>query len=117
MRRAVRGAAEAEAALAPQEHPVAAVPEVDQAVADNGLFEAEDAREAEAAEHEGVAHEEERHEPEPEDREVRAHDVGGVLRPAEAGFDEREARLHEDHEHGADDDPQQVQADADCPSA
>ena len=36
------------------------------------------------------------------------HHVGGVLGPAEAGLDEREAGLHEDHEHGAEDDPQQV---------
>ena len=36
------------------------------------------------------------------------HHVGRVLGPAEAGLDEREARLHEDHQHGADDDPQQV---------
>ena len=28
--------------------------------------------------------------------------------PAEAGLDEREAGLHEDHQDGADDDPQQV---------
>ena len=38
-------------------------------------------------------------EPEPEDGEVRTHDVRRVLRPAEAGLDQREARLHEDHEH------------------
>ena len=36
------------------------------------------------------------------------HHVRGVLGPAEAGLDQREARLHEDHQHGADDDPQQV---------
>ncbi len=36
------------------------------------------------------------------------HHVGGVLGPAEAGLDEREARLHEDDEHRADDDPEQV---------
>ena len=50
-----------------------------------------------AAEHERVPDEEERDEAEPEDREVRAHHVRRVLRPAEAGLDERETGLHEDH--------------------
>ncbi len=55
-----------------------------------------------------VADEEEADEAEAEDGEVRRHDVGGVLGPAEAGLDEGEAGLHEDHQDGADDDPQQV---------
>ena len=63
---------------------------------------------AEAAERQREADEEEPDEAEAEDGEVRAHHVGGVLRPAEAGLDEREAGLHEDHQDGADDDPQQV---------
>ena len=37
------------------------------------------------------------------------HHVGRVLRPAEAGLHEREPGLHEDHQHRADDDPQEVQ--------
>ena len=37
-----------------------------------------------------------------------AHHVGRVLGPTEPGLDQREAGLHEDHEDGADDDPQQV---------
>jgi len=32
----------------------------------------------------------------------------GVLRPTEAGLDEGETSLHEDDQHRADDDPQQV---------
>ena len=32
--------------------------------------------------------------------QVLHHDVGDALGPCEPGFDEREARLHEDHEHG-----------------
>ena len=35
-----------------------------------------------------------------------------VLRPAEAGLDQREPGLHEDDEDRADDDPQQVETDA-----
>ena len=64
--------------------------------------------EARPAEGERVADEEEADEAEAEDGEVRRHHVGGVLGPAEAGLDEREAGLHEDHEDGADDDPEQV---------
>ena len=40
------------------------------------------------------------------------HHVRRVLGPAEAGLDEREAGLHEDDEHRADDDPEQVHLDA-----
>ena len=58
----------------------------------------------------GKPDDEERHEPEAEDREVRAHHVGGVLRPAEAGLHQREPGLHEDHQHRAEDHPQQVEA-------
>ena len=61
-----------------------------------------------AAEHEGVADEEVADEAEAEDGEVRRHHVGGVLGTAEAGLDQGEAGLHEDDEHGADDDPEQV---------
>ena len=93
---------EREAAL-PQEHPVAGADEV---AADGGVVA--DERRRVAAEHEGVPDEEVGDEPETEDGEVRRHDVGGVLRPAEAGLDEREAGLHEDDEHGADHDPQEV---------
>ena len=110
--RAVRAAAQPETALAPEEHPVPAATEVDQAVVDIGEFRPED-REAVAAEHERVADDEEPDEPESEDREVRAHHVGGVLRPAEPGLDQGEPGLHEDHQDRADDDPQQVEAQAD----
>ncbi len=34
--------------------------------------------------------------------------MGGVLGPAEAGLDQREAGLHEDDQHCPDDDPEQV---------
>ena len=95
-----------EAAL-PQEDVVAAP---DERLADR-LVVAEEVREAVAAEHECVADAVVGDEPEAEDREVRRHDVRGVLGTAEAGFDEREAGLHEDDEHRADDDPQQVQRD------
>ena len=39
------------------------------------------------------------------------HHVGRVLGPAEAGLDQGEPGLHEDHEHRADHDPQQVDRD------
>ena len=50
--------------------------------------------------------------PEAEDRQVRRHHVRRVLRPAEAGLDHGETGLHEDHQRRADDDPQQVEAEA-----
>ena len=101
-----RVARQREAAL-PQEHPAAAA---DQRVAE-GLRVAEvvaGQHVAVAAEHEGVADQEEPDEAEPEDGEVRRDHVGGVLGTAEPGLDQREPGLHEDDEHGADDDPQQV---------
>ena len=67
-----------------------------------------DQRRAEPAEGEREADEEEADEAEAEDGEVRRHDVRRVLRPAEAGLDEREPGLHEDDQDGADDDPEQV---------
>ena len=95
-------------ALAPEEHPVPAVPDVDQRRRAQRRGVAED-REAVPAEHEREAHEEEGHEPESEDRKVRADHVRRVFRPAEPGLHEREARLHEDHEHRTDDDPEVVE--------
>ena len=76
----------------------------------NGLVEAEvePGSVAVAAEHEREADEEEADEAEAEDGEVGADHVGGVLGPAEAGLDQGEAGLHEDHQRGADDDPEQV---------
>ena len=62
----------------------------------------------ESAEGQREPDEEEADEPETEDREVRRHHVRCVLGPAEAGLDEREARLHEDDEGCADDHPEQV---------
>ena len=90
----------------PEEHPVAASDEraPDRLVVSDGGPHR-------SAEHEGVSDEEEGHETQAEDREVRADDVGRVLGAAEARFDQREARLHEDDENGADHDPQQVDVD------
>ena len=62
----------------------------------------------------GKPDEEEADEPEPEDGEVRAHHVGGVLGPAEAGLHEREPGLHEDHQDRADDHPEHVRAARQC---
>ena len=107
---AVCDTAQAPPGTTPQEHPVPRVPEVDQAVRRQRLVEAEGARKAVAAEHDRETDHEERHESQSEDGEVRADDVGRVLRPAEAGLDEREPRLHENHQHRSDDDPEQVQA-------
>ena len=45
-----------------------------------------------------------------EDDEVRHRDVRRVLRPAEAGLDEHEARLHEEDERHAHDDEEHVRA-------
>jgi hypothetical protein len=95
-----------EAAL-PQEHPVAGADES----ASYRVVVPEEVREAVAAEHEGVAADEEGDEPQAEDGKVRRHHMGGVLGPAEAGFDKSEAGLHEDDQHSADHDPQQVQPD------
>ena len=50
-------------------------------------------------------------EAETEEGEVGRHDVCCVLGTAKAGLDEGEPRLHEHHERGTDDDPQQVHAD------
>ena len=61
-----------------------------------------------ATEHEREADQEEADEAEAEDGEVGAHHVSSVLGPAEAGLDQGEAGLHEDHQGGADDDPEQV---------
>ena len=66
-----------------------------------------DAR-VEAAEGEREPDEQEADEAEPEDGEVGTHHVRRVLLLGEAGLDEREAGLHEDHEDGTDDHPQQV---------
>ena len=87
----------------PQEHPA---PRAEQRSADR--FGQAERRVAEAAERQGEADEEEADEAEGEDGEVGGHHVGCVLRLAEAGFDEREAGLHEDDQDGADHDPQQV---------
>jgi hypothetical protein len=65
-------------------------------------------RRVEPAEGEREPDEQEAHEAEAEDGEVRAHHVGSVLLLCEAGLDEREACLHEDHQDSADDHPQQV---------
>ncbi len=97
------GVAGQEPAALVQELPVA---RPDQGVPDR-VVEA-DQRGAEAAEHEGEPDAEEGDEPEAEDGEVRAHHVGGVLGPAEAGLHEGEAGLHEDDERSADHHPQQV---------
>ena len=67
---------------------------------------------AEPAEREREPDEEERDEPETEDREVRRHHVRRVLLATEAGLDQREPGLHEHDEDRADDDPEQVEADA-----
>ena len=99
----MRAAAERPAALA-QEDPVAAT---DQRLTDRGESSPiSDVLKPPNIERE--ADEEEADEAEAEDGEVRAHHVGGVLGPAEAGLDEGEAGLHEDDEDGADDHPQQV---------
>ena len=47
----------------------------------------------------------------PEDEDVLAGDVGGVLHPGEAGLEEGESRLHEHHEDRRDDDPDSVRSD------
>ena len=60
------------------------------------------------AQREREADEEEADETEAEDGEVGAHHVSRVLRPTEAGLDERESGLHEDDEDGAEHHPQHV---------
>ena len=78
--------------------------------ADGGALAVAEVRlHVEPAERQREADEEEADEAEAEDGEVRAHDVGRVLGPAEAGLDEREAGLHEDHQDRPDDHPQQVE--------
>ena len=78
-----------------------------QAIAVHRFGQAE-GRVAEAAEGEREADEEEADEAETEDGEVGRHHLGGVLLLGESGLDEREAGLHEDHQDGADDHPEQV---------
>ncbi len=75
-------------------HRCAAWPEVD--------------RRVETSERQRESDEQEANEAKAEDGEVRAHHVSCVLLLRETGFDQREAGLHEDHQHGADDHPQQV---------
>jgi hypothetical protein len=57
----------------------------------------------------GVAHGEERHGAGAEVHQVLHHDVADALGPGEAGLDEGEAGLHEDHQRGAHDDEDVVQ--------
>ena len=94
-------------AALPQEHPVTGTDESATSSVVEAIVEARE-QVAIATEHERPTHEEEADEPEEEDRQVRAHHVGGVLGPAEAGLDQREAGLHEDDQCRTDDDPQQV---------
>ena len=86
------------------------VARADQRVTD-GLVVSEEAREAVATERQRIADDHEREEPEPEDHEVRRHHVRRVLRTTKARLDEGEAGLHEDDQHRADHDPEQVEAD------
>ena len=94
-------------ATLPEEDPVARTDEV---LADRAVHA--DERERIPTEHQRIADEVVGDEPETEDREVRRDDVRRVLGAAEARLDQREAGLHEDHEHRADDDPEQVHLDA-----
>ena len=98
-------------AALPQEHPVAAAEQV--AADGRALALTEVGLHVERAERQREADEEEPDEPEAEDGEVRADDVGRVLRPAEAGLDEGEPGLHEDDEDRPDHHPQHVEAAAD----
>ncbi len=104
-RRGVGGSGETPPGAAPQERPVT---EPDEAIRTERLVEAEVPGIAEPREHQREADQEERDEAQPEHREVRADDVRRVLGPAEPGLHQCEAGLHEDHEHRADDDPQEV---------
>jgi hypothetical protein len=88
---------------------VPAVTQVDEAAVGADRRGKPERRVAEAAEHDRVADQEEADEAQAEDGEVGAHHVRRVLRPAEAGLHQREAGLHEDHEHRTDDDPEVVQ--------
>ena len=86
-----------EPAAAPQERPVA---ELDQPVDCDwsARVEAEVPRVAEPENMIGNPIRKNATNPSPKIGEVRAEHVRRVLRPTEAGLDEREAGLHEDHE-------------------